>query len=798
MLMPTPLFPGRGCHRRSADLLRRGDFEDLREVPDEYTPDELRDAHNEVVRRLVPRAVLRALAAAAVLVPVLLCAEVKVETSRLGSLSNKSNVVTSVTFDGVESMSTNSVRGVVDSSFIGGTQEVNRVTSSFGSVSNAAFRVDGAARPLPKYLHALDFDSSYPDAAAEYYRQRLDHGGCSAMRDGGFLYRNFDFPFDNRAEFVVRMSHSDHDTCDGEVRFASVGVAQVGTNLTEDIVTSGKWSKWYKSLPGATVDGINENGVCAEINMVDGVPQWNNPTGDIHPLAAVRWALDNGTSAGLVASNLALRVKFPAGWTQSFHYMIADEKETWIVENGSCKPVSGKAIMTNFPILPAVSTGTGFERYEALRFGYAVTNVWFTNAYRPLANPWISDIGQDYQTVWDEWAKKPREEHRGESFGDVTWWQTVHTSVYDLTNRVLRIAVQETDDWYVFKVPASGTDEGAVREIAESVVAPVRAAAAQALDDADAANANALVAQGAADAAKALAQAAQDTANQAALDAETAQAAAEAAQELAQAANDNADAAMSMVDEAIDTAYAAYEHADDVAAVAENAQTAAEAAQAAADAAQETADSKIDSEEATAIAVSEVEQGIDNYDSNVVYPALEQKADRNGSSIEDFEAKDINSSGTLSVGEVLCGGEVHADGNISSVQSIAAEGDVYAGGYGGVSLMSVANMLDAKAERSMISADDATFSAAVLAVGLDIDAETLQWLKDIGAIAGTTTGKVGIGTLLAALLSALMWLKRNKADKSELPYMTDLGNGRYEYTGALADAETRTYPREVS
>ena len=61
-----------------------------------------------------------------------------------------------------------------------------------------------------------------------------------------------------------------------------------------------------------------------------------------------------------------------------------------------------------------------------------------------------------------------------------------------------------------------------------------------------------------------------------------------------------------------------------------------------------------------------------------------------------------------------------------------------------------------------ISATNPTFSDAVLAVGLNIDDETLQWLKDIGAIAGSTTGQVGIGTLLASILAALMWLKKNK------------------------------------
>ena len=69
-----------------------------------------------------------------------------------------------------------------------------------------------------------------------------------------------------------------------------------------------------------------------------------------------------------------------------------------------------------------------------------------------------------------------------------------------------------------------------------------------------------------------------------------------------------------------------------------------------------------------------------------------------------------------------------------------------------------------------ISATNTTFSSAVLSVGLDIDSDTLEWLKDIGAIAGSTTGKVGIGTLLAALHAALMWLNKNKLNTSDVVY----------------------------
>ena len=325
---------------------------------------------------------------------------------------------------------------------------------------------DGADRPLPKYLWLYEADDSYPDDAAWYYAQPQDYGQCSAMRDGGFLYRNYDWKFDDAAEFVVKVSQ-------GPSRFASVGVANCGTNLTESFVTSGKPSRYYKCLPGRVVDGINENGVVCEVNVVDGSPQtsgWHT-TGDIHPLAAVRWSLDNGTSAGMVASNLASRIAFPQGWAQNFHWMVADESQTWIVENGTASNVTGRAVMTNFSMFETWAAGGGMERYNILVGGEPITNAWFTRAYSRQTY-WISDFrdAAEMEAAKTAWETHAREELRGKGM-----WQSVHTSVYDITNRTLRVAVQETDDWYTFAVQSSGVSPVQARAIAAEVVAPVAA-----------------------------------------------------------------------------------------------------------------------------------------------------------------------------------------------------------------------------------------------------------------------------------------------------------------------------------
>ena len=318
----------------------------------------------------------------------------------------------------------------------------------------------GSARPLPPYLHELSFDDTYPEDAAWYYAQPQDYGACSAVREYSYFYRNYDWKFDDAATFVIRMSA-------GPDRFSSIGVANCGTNLTESFVTSHRWSRYYKCLPGRTVDGINGNGVVAEINVVDGTPDWH-ATGDLHPLAAVRWVLDHATNAQHAAEYLAENIAFPEGWTQNFHYMIADSTKTYIVENGNCLDMGDdRTVMTNFKMYPR-TYGTGAERQLALEQGEDITNAWWTLAYLPATSPVrISDIGTDTNTIFEAWAHGNRESHRGQTLGNQTWWQTVHTSVYDINTRILKICVQEQDDWYAFSLndTASKGDLAAKRDL---------------------------------------------------------------------------------------------------------------------------------------------------------------------------------------------------------------------------------------------------------------------------------------------------------------------------------------------
>lgn len=81
------------------------------------------------------------------------------------------------------------------------------------------------------------------------------------------------------------------------------------------------------------------------------------------------------------------------------------------------------------------------------------------------------------------------------------------------------------------------------------------------------------------------------------------------------------------------------------------------------------------------------------------------------------------------------------------------------------------SILTNKADKADISAENQTFSNAVLAVGLNIDTNSVAVLNEIAAtfggfpIEGTATT---VGGLLAALAAAIAWLKRNKVQTLKL------------------------------
>lgn len=342
---------------------------------------------------------------------------------------------------------------------------------------------DGTARPLPDYLYALDFaDPYFLDAMAFYEEIDGLHvlGGCSIVRKDDLIGCNFDYPYDESASFVVRMSALQN-------RHASVGMAYVGQRLTDRFVRSGKFSEMYRVLPGMTESGTNDAGVFAKINVIPrdlAKDPTKSETRDLHALMVVRYVLDNFDSAREAAMSVAESYYIPDGSADSYHWMIADANGTWIVEDGhvnyTAVPPDETVALTNYRVLVAYPSQTG------TRYGYDPEYAWsedpfgsgkerldyllstdepvttlteatkFTNAY---ANgwPWPSEfagqrdsqgrIPNDAMERLRAWAtehitpllnaeRKPAARGNG-------CWQTVHSSIYSLQIKALAVCVQE-------------------------------------------------------------------------------------------------------------------------------------------------------------------------------------------------------------------------------------------------------------------------------------------------------------------------------------------------------------------
>ena len=335
----------------------------------------------------------------------------------------------------------------------------------------------GSVRPLPPYLHYLEFDDVYIEDARAWYAQH-DHeqnaGGCSAVRIGNDFGRNYDLTYDEMPEFVVRVSSKDG-------RHASVGVANVRTDLTEEIVCSGSFSTLYRVLPGRVVDGINDAGVVVAVNVIprdETKDPEHGETRNLHPFEVVRHVLDNYASAEEAAEYVADHYYIPEESPDSYHWMIADANGTFLVEDGrSLQGSTVRSSVSNYRISTTDEYGSGRGRRSILESAESVEQALslarYTNAYE-AGWPWPDEFAgmtdehgkipysdPDRLRAWadtyvtpllDPVTRKPRARGNG-------CWQSVHSSIYDLTNRTLRIAVQEQHDrWYTFAGPSACAD----------------------------------------------------------------------------------------------------------------------------------------------------------------------------------------------------------------------------------------------------------------------------------------------------------------------------------------------------
>lgn len=370
--------------------------------------------------------------------------------------------------------------------------------------NNDDFMATLAIKKIAPYLYEVNYsDWDYSIGADDYEKYHNMNGSCSVVRNGNYVGRNFDWYYSEDAYFIINCKAT-------KDRHSSIGVAGNISLLTDEVAGSGVYNPAYRYLPFHTLDGVNDCGVFANINVVPtgdyGLTTGTNDDGeDLCSLMLVRYVLDYADSASNAIELIEkLNIYSPISdlLTQEVHWMIADEKDTFVVELIDNKVVivdsfvSDKKIATNFYLsgfdgntstayynsedYDAETTtltphAMGLERYDIIANGYADTDtkrgmidtmksVRYTKMYDITQNPyWYSEHSGTYHEFGDltidsqqsdfaDIVEYSIEEYEHRTRNARTTWQTVHTSVYDLESRKLWIMPQEQDDEYSFEI----------------------------------------------------------------------------------------------------------------------------------------------------------------------------------------------------------------------------------------------------------------------------------------------------------------------------------------------------------
>lgn len=356
-----------------------------------------------------------------------------------------------------------------------------------------------APKVLSDWLYQLDFDDIYEAFGSEWRREHfVDAGACTSIFNTKIFGRNYDWKYSDEAVFVVRTPRR------GD-KYASVGVASLGSYLTRTMVDGGEYTNIYKALPTMLQDGVNEKGLCASIHVVKSNPDkddgWTGTTLDA--FGAVRYVLDHfdnaEDAADWIAENVYIPTKFKEATGYSVQFLLANNQSMgYVVQDGTIRQHPYMVVpLTNFRLFDVDGQlhtsrsevavydpyGQGIERMRIILSSNEDTStvqgmrnvlnaVNFTKAYNTEATtPWISEFvdeelglslsspDEDFEDVRNiaKFAFDGRDrfhpthvEYKGEEY-DVETWQTVHSSIYDLVAKTLRIIVQEGTEEYVFK-----------------------------------------------------------------------------------------------------------------------------------------------------------------------------------------------------------------------------------------------------------------------------------------------------------------------------------------------------------
>lgn len=354
---------------------------------------------------------------------------------------------------------------------------------------------------IQDFAYTLEYNTLDYEKGLKFLLEKFSpsYAACSSVRKGNFYGRNYDWTYNNDASFVIKRKAT-------QGKFANIGIAS--GLIKEELANSGKYDELYTYVPFLMQDGINENGVVCNINLLpknDKKSETNNtnPGGRTVPiLGLIRWILDEAVSADDAINKIKYEYNLIGATREDlnyeYHFMIADSEHTYVVEFVDNAPViiesfvDDKPIMTNFyldgfNIVDGHKQGltlhaNGIERYDILSNGYAEANtqedmldlmqlVKYTKTYETTTNPfWYSEYYGIYPDGTDlninstpeQCAEKVTEkidEYHNRTRENPVTWQSVHSIVYDIESKNMLVLFQEDTNVHKFVLFGESTDD---------------------------------------------------------------------------------------------------------------------------------------------------------------------------------------------------------------------------------------------------------------------------------------------------------------------------------------------------
>lgn len=331
------------------------------------------------------------------------------------------------------------------------------------------------------YLKENYWDETYVDYYQNQYNQLIEEilnssgGACSGARNGNLVGRTYDWFYDDYPSVIVK-------TTSNENRLASIACYSGVKNTTQ--IENEEVGVSYSLIVD---DGINEAGVSFQTNVLqlgDEVTSGTNPNGqDTCAFIVGRIILDNARSvdeAIQILQSLNLYATYGKEMCDEHHWFINDKDKGVVVEMVDNQLVITETnIITNFYVNDKYFDGTieslkenepramGWRRYFILQEGLDdvksiedmfnhMSKVFYWHAYDADATDYWYDEGYGlydygYFDMLNESDDNPvcktyKDYYCGlghmNKFGDGTWF-TAHTSVFDLENKTMSIAVDE-------------------------------------------------------------------------------------------------------------------------------------------------------------------------------------------------------------------------------------------------------------------------------------------------------------------------------------------------------------------